>query len=71
MSGIPDSIHSNPVVRAARLVSNRSMNLASASVTVGTGPISFADVTVVARYDAPVLLPAAAREGVASTSRMQ
>ena len=70
MSGIPDSIHSNPVVQAVRLVSNRSMNLASASVTVGTGPISFADVTAVARHDAPVLLPAAAREGVASTRRI-
>ncbi|TFC52423.1 histidine ammonia-lyase [Cryobacterium sp. TMT2-17-1] len=46
------------------------MNLASASVTVGTGPISFADVTAVARRDAPVLLPAAAREGVASTRRI-
>ncbi|TFC46616.1 histidine ammonia-lyase [Cryobacterium sp. TMT1-21] len=46
------------------------MNLATASVTVGTGPIDFTDVIAVARQDARVVLAPAALDGVAATRRI-
>ncbi len=70
LSGTPDRTQPNPVVTLDALVSNRSMNLTIASVTVGTGPISFDDVSAVARHEAPVALAAAALAGVAATRRI-
>ncbi|TFC77850.1 histidine ammonia-lyase [Cryobacterium cheniae] len=46
------------------------MNLVTVSVTVGTGPLEFADITAVARQEAPVALDATALEGVAATRRI-
>ena len=46
------------------------MNFASASITVGTGPVSFADVIAVARHEAHVVLAPGALEGVAATRRI-
>lgn len=58
------------MARGPAVVSNRSMTLSAASVTVGTGPISFTDVTAVARRDAPVVLDPAALAGVEATRRI-
>jgi histidine ammonia-lyase len=67
MSGIPDDIESKPVAAGVAVVSNRSMNLSAASVSVGADPISCADVVAVARRDAPVVLDPTALAGVAAT----
>jgi histidine ammonia-lyase len=58
------------MAREPGVVSNRSMTLSAASVTVGTGPISFTDVTAVARHDAPVVLDPAALAGGEATRRI-
>ena len=58
------------MARGPAVVSNRSMSLSAASVTVGTGPISFTDVTAVARRDAPVVLDPGALAGVEATRRI-
>ena len=62
------------MVRRPAVVSNRSMTLASATsaalVTVGTGPISFSDVTAVARHDAQIVLDPAALADVEATRRI-
>ncbi|HZJ29567.1 MAG TPA: aromatic amino acid lyase, partial [Solirubrobacterales bacterium] len=46
------------------------MTISTASVTVGAGPVSFADVVAVARHEAPIRLDPAALEGVAATRRI-
>jgi len=43
------------------------MTFSAASVTVGTGPVSFADVVAVARHDAQIVLDPTALAGVAAT----
>lgn len=42
----------------------------TASVTVGTGPVSFAEVIAVARHDAPIVLDPTALDGVEATRRI-
>ncbi|TFB53255.1 histidine ammonia-lyase [Cryobacterium tagatosivorans] len=46
------------------------MTFSAASVTVGTGPVSFADVVAVARQGAPITLDPTALEGVTATRRI-
>ncbi|TFD79472.1 histidine ammonia-lyase [Cryobacterium fucosi] len=46
------------------------MTLSHAAVTVGAGPVSFADVLAVARLDAPIVLDPVALDGVAATRRI-
>lgn len=46
------------------------MTFSAASVTVGTGPVSFADVVAVARHNAPLTLDPTALAGVAATRRI-
>ncbi len=43
------------------------MNSVSPAVTVGSGPVSIADVVRVARHDAPVLLDSTALAAVAQS----
>ena len=52
------------------MVSNRNMTQPATSVTIGTGPVSFADVIAVARHDAPIMLDPTALEGVEATRRI-
>ncbi|MGY4858985.1 histidine ammonia-lyase [Cryobacterium sp. AP23] len=51
----------------ARSSDTRSSDATPAPVTVGTGPVSVADVVAVARYDAPVLIGDDARAAVAAS----
>ena len=46
------------------------MTQPATSVTIGTGPVSFADVIAVARHDAPIMLDPTALEGVEATRRI-
>ena len=52
------------------VVSNQNMTQPATSVTIGTGPVSFADVIAVARHDAPIVLDPTALGGVEATRRI-
>ncbi|MEJ3403633.1 histidine ammonia-lyase [Rathayibacter sp. YIM 133350] len=64
------TIPSAPATHGSTAANHGSTAASADSVTVGTGPVSIADVVAVARHDAPVILDPAALEAVAASRRI-
>lgn len=68
LSGISDTISSNPLAWKRLTAFTGYMNLAHPkTVMIGVGPLSIAEVVAVSRYHAPVALSPDAREAIAAS----